>query len=141
MSYSLAFTQSLFMVLYVAGKVEQGLYDFIPTQQISQDLNIPPSTAGMILRRLNRAGLIETREGASGGVRLALPPEEVTLLNIFMAIEQEHPMFQTNFQLRVTGEKPTKIQQTIFQLLGTAEAAMKQNLEAVTVRDIMNAVR
>lgn len=139
MSYSLAFSQSLFMMLYVAGKVERGLYDFVPTQQLSHDLNIPPSTAGMILRRLNRAGIIETREGAGGGVRLAKPPDEVTILDIFTAIEQERPMFQTNFQLRVTGEKPTKVQQTIYQILDSAESAMKRSLQATTIRDLMKA--
>src|SRR5947209_362521 len=99
MSYSLAFSQSLFMLLYIAGMVEMGKYDFILTQRISQDVIIPPSTAAMILRRLSRAGLIETREGVNGGVRLAIPPEKVTLLDVFKAIEQERPMFQSNVQM------------------------------------------
>ncbi|SRR5258708_25614599 len=141
MSYSLAFSQSLFIMLYVATKVGQGVYEFVPTQEISHDLNIPPSTAAMILRRLSRAGLIETREGASGGVRLALLPEQVTFLDIFKAMEQERPMFQTNIQLRVTGEKPTKIQQNILEILGSAENAMKTDLQRTTIQDLINAIR
>ncbi|MBZ0275852.1 MAG: Rrf2 family transcriptional regulator [Anaerolineae bacterium] len=70
MSYSHGFTQALYLMLYVGDKIEQGMYEFIPTQKISEDLNIPPSSAASILSRLNRAGLIETREGAGGGVRL-----------------------------------------------------------------------
>jgi Rrf2 family protein len=141
MSYSLAFSQSLFMMVYVSSKVEQGMYEFIPTQKMSHDLNIPPSTAGMILRRLIRAGLVESREGANGGVRLALPPDRVSLLDIFLAIEQERPMFQTNVQLRVTGEKPTKVQQVIVETLGNAEDAMKQRLQSITIRDVINQVQ
>jgi len=140
MSYSLSFSQSLFMLLYIADKVEQGIYDFIPTQQIAQDLNIPPSTAGMILRRLNRVRIIETREGANGGVRMVQPPDEVSLLHVFVAIEQERPMFQTNIQLRVTGEKPTKAQNTILQQLATAESAMKQSLHSTTIRNLIQAI-
>lgn len=141
MSYSLAFSQSLFVVFFVAGKISQGEYDFIPTQRISEILNIPPSTTGVILRRLNRARLIETREGVNGGVRLSRLPEQITLLDVFMAIEQERPMFQTNIQLGITGEKPTRIQQTIIQSLTNAETAMKDNLKTTTIRDLMNAVR
>ncbi|MEO8609132.1 MAG: Rrf2 family transcriptional regulator [Chloroflexota bacterium] len=141
MSYSLALTQSLFMTLYVASKIDQGEYDFISTQQISQELNIPPSTAGMILRRLNRAGLIDTREGVNGGVRLAKPPESVTMLDVFEAIEQERPMFQTNIELPVTGEKRTRVQQAIFGVLESGESAMKNRLRQVTMRDLMNTVR
>lgn len=140
MSYSLAFSQSLFLVLYVATKVEQGLYEFTPTQQISQDLNIPPSTAGMLLRRLIRAGIVESREGANGGIRLAMPPEKISILDIFKAIEQERPLFQTSIRLNVTGAKVTRAQRTILDVLGNAEEAMKHSLGAVTVRDLMHTV-
>lgn len=32
MSYSLAFSQAIFTVIFVADKVRQGIYDFVPTQ-------------------------------------------------------------------------------------------------------------
>lgn len=140
MSYSLGFTQTIFLVLYVADKIDQGFYEFIPTQQISDQLNIPPSSAGSILRRLNRSGIIESREGASGGVRLMIPPESITLLDLFNAIEQERPLFQTNFQPKVTGNKPTRAQTSISDVLMDAEKAMKEQLKMVTVRDLMKAI-
>ena len=140
MSYSLSFTQTLFLVLYVADKIQQGMFEFISTQQISDDLNIPPSSAGSILRRLNRAGLIETREGAAGGVRLAVAPENVTLLDLFHAIEQERPLFQTQFQMSVTGTKPTRAQVVVRDILNGAEQAMKDHFSTVTVKDMMEAI-
>jgi len=142
MSYSLGFTQTVFLVLYVADKIQQGMYEFIPTQQISSDLNIPPASAGSILRRLNRARIIETREGAAGGVRLARAPEEVTLLDLLVAIEQERPLFQTQFQLSVRGTKPTRAQVAVHDVLDGAEQAMKQQLGTITIKgliDIINA--
>lgn len=140
MSYSLGFTQTLFLVLYVADKIQQRNFEFIPTQKISEDLNIPPSSAGAILRKLNRAGYIETREGASGGVRLAVAPENLSLLDLFHAIEQERPLFQTQFQLSVSGTKPNQAQNTIREILNDAEQAMKQHLAGITVRDLINQI-
>src|SRR5882724_10996856 len=101
MAYSLAFSQSVYIVLLIAAKVQQGQFDFVPTQRISDALNIPPSTVGAILRRLHHARLIETREGANGGIRLAKPPGEITVLDVFMAVEQGRALFHTESFSRV----------------------------------------
>ena len=140
MSYSLSFTQSVFIVLYVANKGDERVAAFVPTQQISRDLDIPPSTAGMILRRLNRAGLMETREGVNGGVRLAMPPDEVTLLDLFTAVEQERPLFQSNMQVVAEGEKLSRSQQTVASALDTVEMAMKRKLQMTSIRDLMKTI-
>jgi Rrf2 family protein len=140
MSYSLSFTQSVFIVLYVANKGDQSAAAFVSTQQISRDLEIPPSTAGMILRRLNRAGLMDTREGVNGGVRLSMPPDEVSLLDIFTAIEQERPLFQTNMQVTTEGEKMSRSQQTVASALDGVEMAMKRKLQMTSIRDLMKTI-
>lgn len=140
MSYSLGYTPSLFLMLYVSGKIQQGKFEFIPTQQIANDLNIPPSSASALLRRLSRAQIIETREGALGGVRLARPPNTITLLDLLTAIEQDVSVFQTQVQLTVTGLKPSRAQATIHEMLGQAELRMKQYLGTVTVQDLIDAI-
>lgn len=137
MSYSLAFSQAILTVLFVADKVEQGYYDFMPTKELSASLNIARPTAVKILGNLASAGIIETREGAKGGVRLAVDPADITLLDVFEAIESGKPMFRHNFQLRVTGEKPTRAQQAILTVLNEAEASMKARLAQTTIADLM----
>jgi len=136
-SYSLAFSQAILVALYVADKVEQGMFEFIPTSQLSDDLNLSPSSTGSILRRLSSAGLIETREGAKGGVRLAIPPSEVTILDIFNAIEGGKSLFLSNIQMRVSGEKPTRANQAIASIFMKAENSMKDSLKATNIADLM----
>lgn len=137
MSYSHGFTQALYLMLYVGDKIEQGMYEFIPTQKISEDLNIPPSSAASILSRLNRAGLIETREGAGGGVRLAALPTTITVLDILEAIEQGRPLFQLGHKLNVAGSKPSQANLAIGGVLSGAEETMKQYLGNVTLKHLM----
>ncbi|HNB42397.1 MAG TPA: Rrf2 family transcriptional regulator, partial [Anaerolineales bacterium] len=91
MSYSLSFSQAIFTVLFVGDKVEQGFFDFVPTKELSAALNIPNPTAVKILGSLANAGIIETREGSRGGVRLAKPAKQITLLDVFNAIEAGKP--------------------------------------------------
>ena len=138
MSYSTSFAHAILAMMYVTDKVQQGLFEFVPIQQISSELNIPPSTTGLLIRYLSRAGLVETREGAKGGIRHARSPEAITVYDIFKAIEQERPLFQTSLQPRVTGAKPTKAQQAITSVLLGAEQAMQHRLQQTTLADLLH---
>ena len=140
MSYSLAFSQAIMTVLFVGDKVDQGFYDFVPTKEISDSLNIARPTAVKILGNLASAGIIETREGAKGGVRLALPPANVTILDIFAAVETGKPMFRHDFELRVTGEKPTRAQQAVLSILNDAETTMKNQLSQTTIAELLTGI-
>jgi len=137
MSYSLAFSKAILVVLFVADKVKQGMFDFVPTKAISQALDIPAPTAVKILQSLNRAGIIETREGARGGVRLAKPLTQINVLDILNAIEQERPLFRTDLKINVTGEKPTRSQRAVLGVLQDAENKMKASLKSVTLAELI----
>lgn len=138
MSYSLAFSQSVITVLFVADKVQQGMYDFVPTRQLSEALNIAAPTAVKIIQALARAGIIETREGVKGGVRLTKDPADVTMLDVFHAIESGRTLFRTDLNLRVSGDKPDRARRAVAGLLNDAEEAMKANLKKVTVRGLID---
>src|SRR5215813_7307127 len=128
MTYSLAFSQSLFVMLLIAGKVQRGQFDFVPAQRISDALGMSPASVAALLRRLHHAGLIETREGANGGVRLAMIASKITVLDIFKAIEQDRPLFQSNSSLHSSNEKFTTAQATVLKLLESTEQTMKERL-------------
>ncbi|MFV1969907.1 MAG: Rrf2 family transcriptional regulator [Acidimicrobiia bacterium] len=138
MSYSLGLWQAMLASVYVADKVNLGEYDFVPTSRMAEDLDIPAPSLARLLRSLNRAGIIETREGAQGGVRLAVPSDQVTLLDLLDAIEQKLPLFRTDAAPRVQGETPTRRQAALREALSDAERAMRKNLEGVTIGTISN---
>jgi Rrf2 family protein len=138
MSYSTSFPHAILAMLYITDTIQLGKFDFVPIQHLSAELNIPPSTMGVIIRHLNRAGLVETREGAKGGIRHARPPAMITIYDVFKAIEQERPLFQTLLNPRVTGAKPTKAQEAIVAVLQSAETAMIQRLRQTTLADLLH---
>ena len=137
MSYSLTFSKAIITIVFVADKVEQGMYDFVPTKKISESLNLAGPTAVKILHNLVRSGLIETREGSKGGIRLAKRPSDITILDIFNAIEYERPMFRLELNVNVKGEKPTKAQLAINDILTNAENKMKDSLNKITIADLL----
>ena len=136
MSYSLGLWQAMLATVYVADKVRLGVHEFVPTSRVAADLDIPAPSLSRLMRSLNHAGIIETREGASGGVRLAVPADEVTLLDLLEAIEQKLPLFRTDAEPRLRGETLTMRQAALKGALADAETAMRSSLEEVTVADI-----
>lgn len=55
--------------------------------EIARRQEIPPSFLAKIIPSLARAGLVRTSLGAAGGITLALPPEEISLLQIIQVID------------------------------------------------------
>jgi Rrf2 family protein len=57
------------------------------TQDIADRQNIPSPFLAKIISQLSLAGLVTTYRGAGGGVVLALPPSEISLLQVIEALE------------------------------------------------------
>jgi Rrf2 family protein len=57
------------------------------TALIAKSQKIPPSFLAKIISQLSIAGIIHTSRGAHGGVSLARPPSEVTMLDVVEAID------------------------------------------------------
>lgn len=71
-------------VLYLA---EMGPDHRAPTSQIADEKQIPPSFLAKIVSQLSVAGLLQTSRGARGGVTLAKPASEISLLDVVEAID------------------------------------------------------
>lgn len=71
-------------VLYLA---KMGSEQRAATSQIAQEQQIPPSFLAKIVSQLSVAGLLQTSRGARGGVSLARPPEQISLLEVVEAID------------------------------------------------------
>lgn len=57
------------------------------TSQIAEQKQIPPSFLAKIVSQLSVAGLLQTSRGARGGVTLARPADQISLLDVVEAID------------------------------------------------------
>jgi Rrf2 family protein len=57
------------------------------TSTVAEEQRIPPSFLAKIISQLSIAGLLHTSRGARGGVTLARPPKDITLLEVIEAID------------------------------------------------------
>jgi len=137
MSYSLSFTKSILVVIFISDKIRQGQFEFLSTAMISKFLSIPKPTLVKILQHLNTANIIETKEGKQGGVRLIKKPSDITVLDILDAMEKNKPLFQTSFNILAEGKRPSNAQKSIKNLLNGAETQLKNELSKKTIEELL----
>jgi len=58
----------------------------VATSQVARDLQLPAAFTAKVLQRLVAEGLVESRQGRSGGVALRVPLHELSLLDVIEAI-------------------------------------------------------
>jgi Rrf2 family protein len=59
----------------------------IATSTVAREMKIPPSFLAKIIAQLSIAGLLNTSRGARGGVFLARPSSEISVLDVVVAID------------------------------------------------------
>ncbi|MGE3476657.1 MAG: SUF system Fe-S cluster assembly regulator [Rhodospirillaceae bacterium] len=57
------------------------------SQHISENTGIPLPTVAKLMKSLNKAGLVKSQRGASGGYSLGKVPADITLADVIQAVE------------------------------------------------------
>jgi len=137
MAYSLSFSKSILVLVFISDKIKRGETDYISAKVMSELLNIPKPTLSVIFNNFIRAGILESKEGINGGVRFAKDYEQINLLDILLAIENQKSLFQTNFDLNVAGQRPDSVKNKVIETLTHVEKVMKDELMKTTIYDIL----
>lgn len=116
-----------------------------PAQMNSEQLAESANTNAVVIRRLicslSRAGLIQTSRGKSGGVSLAKDPSEITLNDIYSALELSEAISHH--------EKPTHKEcpiscathQMILSISEGAEKALEKYLQSQKLSDLIKKIK
>jgi Rrf2 family protein len=101
--------------------------------EIAERQNIPAFYLAKIVPRLARAGLVRTSLGAAGGIALALPAEEISLLQIIEAVDGP-------LELNLCSRDPQKCEHyatcSACETWRHAQAQLNQTLSATRLSDL-----
>jgi Rrf2 family protein len=107
------------------------------SKEFAISLNTNPVVIRRILGALREAGIVESKAGRSGGWLLARSPKQITLADVYQALEQEVTMFGMHSQ---TPCKTCPVGKNIPDILRgeytKAEKAMMHELKKTTVADM-----
>ncbi|WP_223068661.1 RrF2 family transcriptional regulator [Paenibacillus caui] len=141
MSYSIAFSQATEIILYISIKSEEEQSKYSSIQSISEKLNMPIPSVKRLVGLLKNEGLITSKTGISGGLMLMKKTQDITLFDIFKAIEGSKAMFKFYQGFDVSkfehAQQVEKQLNQVSDLLNEAEQAMLEVLKKKTVWEIM----
>jgi Rrf2 family protein len=73
-------------VVYLARERDPGKH--LRANDLAEAIDVPKNYLSKILHELSRAGVLWSTRGKGGGFRLAVPPEELSLLSIVSLFDQ-----------------------------------------------------
>ncbi len=112
------------------------------SERLARSINTNPVVVRRLVAALKRAGLLETRRGVGGGIRVAAPPAEVNLRQIYEAVEAGREL------LSLYPGVPDRqcgfgchLEAYLREVYARSEEALKAELEKVTLADVARSVR
>lgn len=113
----------------------------ITSEQMAESVNTNPVVIRRILGSLRDAGLVNSQPGPGGGWTLTRPPADISLRDIYRALEDE-PLFALP-QREPGAECPLGKQFpfVVERCFRDAEQAMEAHLANVTVADVIASAR
>ncbi|MGB1285384.1 MAG: Rrf2 family transcriptional regulator [Aggregatilineales bacterium] len=106
------------------------------SDELAWSVNTNPVLIRRIIGQLKRAGLVTSQAGAKGGFLLAHPPEDITLLDIYNAMQTPvlFPMHSSN--PNPDCDVGANIQDVLGIVYENAEDALKIVLSQTTIADL-----
>jgi Rrf2 family protein len=111
--------------------------DRLTSDQVAASVNTNPVIIRRRLGDLNRAGLVRVRRGAGAGWSLSRPPDRITLLDVYDAVEHD-PLFalhhtEPNLECPVgRGIRPA-----LGEVYGAIEGELRRALARTSVADVL----
>jgi Rrf2 family protein len=113
----------------------------VTSDYIAGSVNTNPVVIRRLLRALADAGLVTSVPGASGGSRLARQPKEITLLDVYSAVEDEELFGRHAQQPNAKCPVGSRIAGVLAPRFDEAARALQQSLARTTIASLLNEVK
>ena len=126
------FAVSVHILAYLAFKGEMA----VPSAEIAASVSTNPVVIRRLLSALVKARLVTAQKGAAGGFTLASTPRNISLLNIYRAVEPEPNHGLRHFTPNHKCPVGAKIESIIHNIFFQAQAGMEAELSRANLADI-----
>ena len=110
----------------------------VTSELLASSVNVNPVVIRRLLQQLKKAGLVRVQRG-SGGAEITKPLEEITLLDVYNAVNCVETGQLFHFHENPNQKCPVgrNIHAILDQRLDAIQNAMEREMRAVTLRDVM----
>ncbi|HTH29370.1 MAG TPA: Rrf2 family transcriptional regulator [Sphingobium sp.] len=110
------------------------------SELIASSVNTNPALIRRLLSQLARAGLTTSRMGSGGGALLARPADQITLLDVYNAIDDDGEVFALHDQPNPRCPVGRNINGVLKARIAAAEKALRDQLARTTIADMADDV-
>lgn len=103
---------------------------------LAGSINVNPVIIRNVLGLLSSAGIVEIKAGV-GGASLAKSPDEITLLDIFKAVEKEESLFHFHENPNPQCPVGRNVHNIMDSKLDTIQSAMENELSKITLSQLI----
>ncbi|HEU5374175.1 MAG TPA: Rrf2 family transcriptional regulator [Ktedonobacteraceae bacterium] len=135
-------TNSQFAIaIHILTLLAQSPDEPVTSERMAGSINTNPVFVRRILGHLSRAGLVASQSGVGGGWRLRREPAEITLLEVYQAVQEGHLLSLHHSTPNPDCLVGRNIQRSLMHCFGEAEQAFEQTLARQTVAQVLQMVR
>jgi Rrf2 family protein len=113
----------------------------LTSADIAGSVNTSPSFVRRILAKLSRAGLVKTTTGKSGACRLGREPREISLLDIYRAVDAPKVFSIHNYAEQKACLVSCHIKSALEKVLDKTQKDTEESLAGITLGQIIQDVK
>ncbi|MBB6673252.1 RrF2 family transcriptional regulator [Cohnella nanjingensis] len=125
-------------LVYLAHHADNGTR--CPSGEIAGKCYTEATLMRRILARLARAQIVEAREGRDGGYFLKKPPSEITLAEVYRALEMTDPLYAGMMDTASCGPIGQEMRDAFTEVVQQSEQMMMEQLGRKTIADLIRQV-
>lgn len=126
------FAVSVHILAYLAFRKDVA----VPSAEIASSVDTNPVVIRRLLAALVKANLVATHKGATGGFTLTKAPNEITLFDIYHAVEPHPTQGLKRFAPNHRCPVGARIEEILHGVFGRAQTAMEAELSQVSLADV-----
>lgn len=104
---------------------------------LASSVNTSPSFVRRILAKLSKAGLVSTSMGKKGCTALAKDPREITLLEIYRAVEAPKAFVIHEYPVRASCPVSCGIKSAMENVLSRTQDSMEKSLGEISLAQVI----
>lgn len=113
----------------------------VTSEALAGSVNTNAVFVKRILAKLSKAGLVRAFSGKSGGCVLAGKASEISLLDIYRAVEAPQAFAIHDYPTVVSCKVSSNIKPILGQVLSGAQSAFEQDLAKTTLAEVVGQIR
>lgn len=110
----------------------------LSSENIAGSVKLSSVVVRKLMSTLKKAGLLATKSGSVPNPKLTRPAQDISLLDIYLAVEKNKPLFEVDKETNSKCVIGKNIQQILTKYYTEAENAAFAKLNSISLEDVVN---